>query len=122
MSERVTRPWRSYEDIAVRSAIEGFGRTISGADLLMFTALAVGFHQPLHTNREWVKVATPFPERLLPGPAILAYSIGLLSATLVYSDVTIAFLGLDELRVHAPVVAGDTITPVAMVASKRLST
>jgi acyl dehydratase len=114
-------PWTCYDDIVVGSSFAGKGRTITDADVLLFTALTTGFHQPLHTDLEWIRSHTSFPERLLPGPAILAYAIGLLSATLIYSDITVAFAGLDKVRAAKPMVAGDTMTATAMVQEKRLT-
>ncbi len=87
----------------------------------MMTAMTTGFHQPLHTDSQWIAKHTEFKGVLLPGPIIIAYAIGLLSATLVYSGVTIAFLGIDKVRSKTPVYGGDTITPTATVKSKRLT-
>ena len=113
--------WKSYSDIEVGARFKGPGRTITEADVVMFTALTCGFHQPIHTDLEWVRENTAFEERLLPGPAILAYAIGLLSSTLVYRDITVAFAGIDALRARAPVFPGDTITATAEVKSKRVT-
>ncbi len=87
----------------------------------MMTAMTTGFHQPIHTNIEYIRSQTEFKGLLLPGPLIISYAIGLLSATLVYSGITIAFVGLDQVRSKAPVYGGDTITPVATVNSKKLT-
>ena len=111
--------WRTFEDARVGARIEGFGRTISDAEITMVTALTTGFHQPLHTNAHWVRANTGFSNVILPGPVIVAYAIGLLSATLVYSAVTVAFLGLDKVRAKGPVYGGDTINAAATVVSTR---
>jgi acyl dehydratase len=114
-------PWSSYDDVTVGERLQGFGRTVTDAEITMITAMTTGFHQPLHTNAEYVRANTPFSGVLLPGPIIVAYAIGLLSATLIYSGITVAFLGLDKVRAKAPVYGGDTITASAIVASKRLT-
>lgn len=114
-------PWKDYDDIVVGASITGHGRTITETDVLMYTALTTGFHQPIHTDLEYVRTRTGFAERLLPGPAIISYSIGLLSGTLAYRDITVAFAGLDKVRAKTPVFPGDTITPVATVAAKRVT-
>lgn len=117
--ERIA-PWKNYNDIIEGQRFEGFGRTITDAEIVMITAMTTGFHQPLHTNAEYVRKNTPFSGVILPGPIIVSYAIGLLSATLIYSGVTIAFLGLDKVTSKAPVYGGDTITASATVNSKRL--
>lgn len=116
-----TTPWASYDDVTVGERIQGFGRTVADAEITMVTALTTGFHQPLHTNAEYVRANTQFSGVLLPGPIIVSYAIGLLSATLIYSGITVAFLGLDKVRAKAPVYGGDTITASATVAGKRLT-
>ena len=68
--------WRTFEDARVGARIEGFGRTISDAEITMVTALTTGFHQPLHTNAHWVRANTGFSNVILPGPVIVAYAIG----------------------------------------------
>lgn len=113
--------WKTYDDIEIGSSFRSVGRTISETDVLLFTALTCGFHQPLHTDLEWVRANTTFKERLLPGPAIIAYSIGLLSATLIYRDVTVAFAGMDRIRAKAPVIPGDTIHAVGTVKSAKVT-
>ncbi|MES2415936.1 MAG: MaoC/PaaZ C-terminal domain-containing protein [Pseudomonadota bacterium] len=118
--ERIA-PWKTFDDIIVGQRFEGFGRTVTDAEIVMITAMTTGFHQPLHTNAEWVRSNTAFSGVILPGPIIVSYAIGLLSATLIYSGVTIAFLGLDKVVSKAPVYGGDTITAAATVKSKRLS-
>lgn len=121
MTQTPTAQWRSYDDVQVGARIEGFGRTITDAEIMMLSTMTSGIHQPLHTNAEWVRKHTAFKGVILPGPLIVAHAIGLLSATLVYSTITVAFLGLDKVRAKGPVHGGDTILPVATVASKRLT-
>jgi acyl dehydratase len=114
-------PWNGFDDIVVGSSFEGFGRTVSDAEIMMVSALTGGIHQPLHTNIEHIRAHTQFRGVLLPASLIASYAIGLLSATLVYSGITIAALGLDKVRSTIPVHGGDTITPTATVKSKRLT-
>ena len=121
MPQAIATRWHSYDDVNVGDRIEGFGRTVTDAEITMITAMTTGFHQPLHTNAEWIRKNTAFAGTILPGPIIVSYAIGLLSATLVYSPITVAFLGLDKVRAKGPVVGGDTITANATVASKRLT-
>ncbi len=114
-------PWTGFDDVVVGSSFEGFGRTVTDAEITMMTAMTTGFHQPIHTDAEYIRANTKFQGVLLPGPLIISYAIGLLSATLVYSGITIAFVGLDAVRSTTPVFGGDTITPTATIKSKKLT-
>lgn len=121
VSDVMPGQWRAYEDIAIGQAFEGIGRTITESDILMMTVMTTGLHQPLHTNSAWVKANTPFRGVILPGPVILAYAVGMLSASLVYSAITVAFLGLDRVRATGAVYANDTLTARAVVSGLRLT-
>lgn len=123
MSARSTHPaiWASFDDAVVGNKFQTVGRTVTEADFLMANALIGAFHQPIHTDIEWVRANTDFAERLFPGPMTLCYAIGLLSGTQVYRDITIAFLGLDKVRARAPIHPGDTITVHARIDAKRVT-
>ena len=116
---RMTAPWQGLADIRPGSRFAGFARTISDGDISVLTGLTTGFHQPLHCDAEWVRANTPFSGPILPGAVIVACAIGLLSASLVYSRLTLAALGIDRVRARRPVTAGDTIRASAVVASAR---
>jgi acyl dehydratase len=95
------------------------GRTITEAELVMFSALTGGIHSPLHLDREWVLKNTHFPDRIAPGTMTYSYAISQLSATLAYQGAVVAYLGTENLRAHNPVIPGDTIHTVAEVVSTR---
>lgn len=112
-------PWRSYDEIPDDFQLVTNGRTITEADLVL-SAISGSF-APLHSDIEWVRKNTNFKDRLLPGPTILGYALNLLSSTLVYRYLVVAFLGLDKVRAQEPVLPGDTITAHVKLASKRLT-
>jgi acyl dehydratase len=110
-------PWRSYDEIPDDFQLITNGRTITEADLVL-SALSGSF-APLHSDVEWVRKNTNFKDRLLPGPSILGYALNLLSSTLVYRYLIVAFLGLDKVKAQGVVIPGDTITAHVKLASKR---
>ena len=113
--------YRSYDEIQVGGSYSSSGRTITETDVLLFSALIGGFHNAVHHNVPWIKANTEFKDKLFPGPGVLSYAIGLLSATLAYRTIFIAFLGLDEVRTRAPVYPGDSIVATSTVFAKRLT-
>lgn len=113
--------FNSYEDLEVGSSFTSTGRTITETDVLLFSALIAGFHNPIHHNVPWIKANTTYRDKLFPGPGVLSYAIGLLSATLAYRTILIGFLGLDKLVIHGPVYPGDTIIARSTVRSKRVT-
>lgn len=112
-------PWRSYDEIPDDFQLVTNGRTITDADLVL-SAIGGSF-APLHADVEWVRKNTNFKDRILPGPTVLGYALNLLSSTLVYRYLVVAFLGLDKVRAQGPVIPGDTITSHVKLASKRLT-
>jgi len=109
---------RSYEDFAVGDVYEHRpGRTITQADNTWFTLLTMNTH-PLHFDEEYAK-ATEFGRCLVASPLTLAILVGM-SVTDV-SQKAIANLGWREIRLPAPVFAGDTLYAESEVLEKRES-
>ena len=109
---------RSYEDFAVGDVYEHRpGRTITQADNTWFTLLTMNTH-PLHFDEQYAK-ATEFGRCLVASPLTVAILVGM-SVTDV-SQKAIANLGWREIRLPAPVFAGDTLYAESEVLEKRES-
>jgi acyl dehydratase len=81
-------------------------RTITEADLLMFSALTGDFN-PIHTDEEFAK-GTIFGGRILHGPAGFAIATGLESRLGLKEGTAIAFLGMTW-DLKGAIKPGDTI-------------
>jgi acyl dehydratase len=109
---------RSYEDFAVGDVYEHRpGRTITQADNTWFTLLTMNTH-PLHFDEQYAK-ATEFGRCLVASPLTVAILVGM-SVTDV-SQKAIANLGWREIRLPAPVFAGDTLYAESEVLEMRES-
>jgi acyl dehydratase len=109
---------RYYEDFAVGDVYEHRpGRTISEADNTWFTLLTMNTH-PLHFDAEYGK-ASEFGRCVVCSPLTLALLVGM-SVTDV-SQKAIANLGWREIKMTAPVFAGDTLYSESQVLEKRES-
>ena len=95
---------RHFEDFQVGDKIVTRGRTVTEADVVMFSALTGDWH-PLHTDVEYAKQG-PFKERIAHGFLVLSIASGLLPLSEI---AIIAFYGIDKLRFVAPVKLLDTI-------------
>lgn len=113
--------WTKLDEFVEGASFQGISRTITETDLVLFSSLSNGHHQPLHSDLEWVRENTVYRERLVPGPQVLAYAIGAISASQVYSSAVLAFLGLNNVRSHAPLYPGETMKVSARVAQVRPS-
>jgi acyl dehydratase len=95
------------DELTVGMTWETRARTITETDLVMYGAWSWDTH-PLHTDEEYAKT-TPFQGRIFQGPGALAIAFGL-EMTLGWKIGTvIAFLGIQEWELLAPVRIGDTI-------------
>ncbi|MBI4591385.1 MAG: MaoC family dehydratase N-terminal domain-containing protein [Candidatus Rokubacteria bacterium] len=93
------------------------GRTVSETDIVTFVNLA-GFTEPLFMDMEYVARESVFKGRPVPGALTFALSEGLIIQTGLIHGTGMAFLG-GEIRVVAPVLAGDTLRVEVEVTDKR---
>jgi acyl dehydratase len=109
---------RCYEDFAVGDVYEHRpGRTITQADNTWFTLLTMNTH-PLHFDEEYAK-ATEFGRCLVASPLTVAILVGMSVSDV--SQKAIANLGWREIRLPAPVFAGDTLYAESEVLEMRES-
>ncbi|MEZ5458419.1 MAG: MaoC family dehydratase [Steroidobacteraceae bacterium] len=109
---------RYYEDFQVGDVYEHRpGRTISETDNTWFTLLTMNTH-PMHFDAEYAK-ASEFGRCIVCSPLTVALLVGM-SVTDV-SQKAIANLGWKEIRLPAPVFAGDTLYGASEVLEKRES-
>ena len=109
---------RYYEDFMVGDVYEHRpGRTLTETDNTWFTLLTMNTH-PLHFDAEYAK-RSEFGRCIVASPLTLAIIVGM-SVTDV-SQKAIANLGWKEIRMTAPVFAGDTLYAETEVLGKRES-
>ena len=109
---------RYYEDFEIGHIYEHRpGRTITQADNTWFTLLTMNKH-PLHFDLNYAK-DSEFGKPLVNSAFTLAVVAGMSVSDV--SQKTIANLGWDDIKLTAPVFAGDTIYAESEVLSKRES-
>ena len=109
---------RYYEDFEVGHTYEHRpGRTITQADNTWFTLLTMNKH-PLHFDLDYAK-NSEFGKPLVNSAFTLAVVAGMSVSDV--SQKTIANLGWDDIKLIAPVFAGDTIYAESEVLTKRES-
>jgi acyl dehydratase len=109
---------RYYEDFTVGDVYEHRpGRTLTETDNTWFTLLTMNTH-PLHFDAEYAK-HSEFGRCIVASPLTLAIIVGM-SVTDI-SQKAIANLGWKEIRMTAPVFAGDTLYAETEVLGKRES-
>ena len=95
------------DDLEVGHVWTSAARTITEADVVFFATWSGDMH-PLHTNEEYAKT-TDFGTRIFHGPGALALAFGLEIGLGWKDGSAIAFLGLKDWTMKAPVFIGDTI-------------
>ena len=81
--------------------------TVTESHVVNWAGLTGDFY-PLHMDHEYA-ARTQFGERIAHGPLIFGLAVGLVALAGFGEDSVIAWLGVDKLRMHAPVRMGDTI-------------
>jgi len=112
---------KSYlEDFEVGEKTVSPGRTVTEADIVMFAGLS-GDWDELHTNAEFMK-NSPFGQRIAHGMLTVSIASGLALRTRGRPPIEVlAFLGMDKVRLTAPVFIGDTIRVESEVIEARPS-
>ncbi|SES42196.1 MaoC/PaaZ C-terminal domain-containing protein [Psychrobacillus sp. OK032] len=93
-----------FEDYKLEDTWGSKGRTITEADIVMFSGLS-GDWFPLHTNIEYAK-ETQYKERIAHGMLVLSITTGLVHFE---PGIVVAFYGMDKVRFTNPTFIGDTI-------------
>jgi itaconyl-CoA hydratase len=91
--------------------------TVTETHVVNWAGLTMDFY-PLHMDAEYA-AKTPFGERLVHGPLIFGLAVGLVSTAGFGGDAAVAWLGVDKMKMLAPVKMGDTITVFVEVMDKK---
>jgi acyl dehydratase len=95
------------EDLTEGQEWVSAARTITETDVVLFACWS-GDNNPLHVNEEFAKT-TEYGRRLFHGPGALAVAFGLEIGLGWKQGTAIAFLGLKDWNMTAPIFIGDTI-------------
>ena len=100
-------PEKFWEDFSVGDKVTSMAITVTEAHLVTWAGLTMDYY-PLHMDKEYA-ARTPFKERIAHGPLTFALAVGLMGTTGYAKDSVIAWLGVTDMRIPAPVKIGDTI-------------
>ena len=106
-----------FDEYTVGTQYQTLARTVSETDIVNFVNLG-GFVEPLFMDMEYVARDSVFGRRAAPGAMTFALSEGLVMQTGLIHGTGMAWLG-GEVKVTAPVLAGDTIRVEVEIADKR---
>lgn len=106
-----------WEDFKIGEEVVTSSITVTETHLVNWGCLTMNFH-PLHMDEEYAK-KTIFKGRIVPGQLTFAMAVGLIYMTGYSGDSVLAWLGIENLRVLAPVRIGDTIRVDAKVKEMR---
>jgi acyl dehydratase len=107
----------TYERFQPGDRHRTLGRTVSDFEILQFVTLT-GFTEPLFMDMEYVRRESVFGTRVAPGVLTFALAEGLTLQTGILHGTGLALLSYD-VRVLAPVLAGDTISVEIEVVDRR---
>jgi acyl dehydratase len=108
---------RYGDEFSVGQVFHTQGLTLTEAHVVNWAGLTGDFY-PLHMDEEYAR-ATPFGGRLVHGPLIFGLAVGLVALAGFAGNSVIAWLGVDNMRMKAPVRIGDTIRVTVTVLSQR---
>ncbi len=109
---------RYVEDFEIGQQFRTASRTVTEADIVMFTGLSGDFN-PLHIDEEFAR-ETPHGTRIAQGLLGTSIASGLVSQTGLLAGTALGFLGMTW-KFTGPIKAGDTIHVVQTVTEARPS-
>ena len=107
------------DDFKVGDRHRTHGITVTETHVVGWAGLTGDFY-PLHMDREYA-ARTQFGERLAHGPMIFALAVGLVAQAGFAGQAAIAWLGVDGMRMLAPVKIGDTVRVEVLVKDTRVT-
>lgn len=107
---------RSLDDLNPGDVFKSYGRTVTEADIVMFTCFA-GLKLPIFINEEFARKHTDFGGRICPGLMTATIAAGMMEEIL--GPATIAALELGEFKFTVPVRPGDTLRAEITVEDKK---
>jgi acyl dehydratase len=108
---------RKYgDDFQVDDVYTTHAITVTETHMINWACLTMDFY-PLHMDKEYAAQSS-FGERVVHGPLIFALAIGLVNSEFT-GDSAIAWLGVENLRMLAPVKINDTISVTVKVVEKK---
>ncbi|MGS0765627.1 MaoC family dehydratase [Syntrophomonas curvata] len=102
-----------WEDYELGFRFKTTSITVTETHIVNWACLTMDHYQ-LHMDAEYCK-GTVFGERVAHGPLIFAMAVGMVAMTGVGGDAVSAWMGVDNMRMLAPVRMGDTITTVVEI-------
>jgi acyl dehydratase len=110
-------PEKYWEDFTVGDRVTSMAITVTETHVVNWAGLTMDFY-PLHMDREYA-ARTPFRGRIVHGPLTFALAVGLMGMTGYAKDSVSAWLGVDGMKIPAPVRIGDTIRLEAEITEMR---
>ncbi len=83
-------------------------RTITETEIIQFVCL-IGMLEPLFIDAEYIREQSLYGQRIAPGSLTFSMAEGLTVQTGIIHTTAMAFVGLEQMRLLAPVKVGDTI-------------
>ena len=106
-----------FEEFEIGAEYKTHARTITETDIVTFVNL-FGFYEPLFIDMEFVRDKSLFGSRIAPGSFTFALSEGMtIQSGLVRGGM--ALLGVQEMKMPAPLRCGDTVHVKVKVLEKR---
>lgn len=107
-----------FEDYRIGEVFKTNGRTVTEFDVMTYVTL-VGYLEPLFIDEEYIREESGFGSRIAPGLLTTSIADALIAQTGILHGTGMALLGINELKMKAPVRVGDTIYANVEITEKR---
>jgi acyl dehydratase len=109
----------SFEDLEVGQTFVGRGRTLTEADLSLFTMMTGDWH-PIHVDEEFART-TKIGHRMFQGTFGVALAVAMAADAVHFSNPVIAALGIRDWSFKQPLLIADTVHVEVEIVDKRIT-
>jgi acyl dehydratase len=97
-----------YEELNPGDRFTSIGRTMTETDIINYVCIA-GLMEELFINAEFINGETVFKRRVAPVGLLFTFAAGMMVQIGIFHGTALAWLGVDGMKMKAPVFVGDTV-------------
>ena len=107
-----------FDELNVGDRFASIGRTVTETDIVNYVCIG-GLMEELFIDEDFIREQTVFKKRVAPVGLLFTFATGMMVNIGIFHGTTVAWLGVDAMRLKVPVYVGDTIRLEMQIKEKK---